>query len=144
MHKLQMYENLMDMLEREVKEISNKNQLDQQTLDNLYKVMMSIKATDKHMETLEMGQSYGNSYGGSYNRSNRSNDMYDRSNESYDGSYENARRSRDNFRDNSYRGRDYSRDNAKQKITQKLSTLLDDTMSEYDRNAIMDCIEKIK
>ena len=38
MHKLQMYENLMDMLEREVKEISNKGNLDPQSLDILYKI----------------------------------------------------------------------------------------------------------
>ena len=144
MHKLQMYENLMDMLEREVKEISNKSNLDQQTLDNLYKVMMSIKATDKHMETLEGGMSQERSYersrrsrDGSYGRSN---DMYERSNgESYD--YE---RSRDNFRDSSYRGREYSRDNARQKLINKMTTLMDDTMSESERQAISDCIEKLR
>lgn len=160
MHKTQMYENLMDMLEREVKEISNKSQLDAQSLDNLYKIMMAIKATDKHMETLEGGMSQGRSYGRSNNRSYGSYDgSYD---ESYDGSYDesyegrsNARRgggrSRDNFRDRSYRGREsyensygYSRDNSRQKMVSKLTTLLDDTMSDSERSAIMDCIEKIK
>lgn len=165
MHKTQMYENLMDMLEREVKEISNKSQLDAQTLDNLYKIMMSIKATDKHMETLEeegMSQERGRSNARrSYGSNDGSYGSYDGSyGESY-GSYEsyegrsNARRgggrSRDNFRDSSYRGREsyegsygYSRDNARSKMVNKLSTLLDDTMSESERNAIMDCIEKIK
>lgn len=58
--------------------------------------------------------------------------------------------SRDNFRNRSYRGQsyggsyEYSRDNSKRKMVQKLETLMDDTMSEYDRNAIMDCIDKIK
>lgn len=61
-----------------------------------------------------------------------------------------GRYSRDNFRDSSYRGqsyennRGYSRDNTRQKMVNKLETLMDDTMSEHERNAIMDCIEKIK
>lgn len=158
MHKVQMYENLMDMLEREVKEISNKSQLDEQSLDHIYKIMMSIKAADKRMETLEggMSQERGRSNGRSNNRSYGSYESYDGS---YDESYEgrsNARRgsdgrySRDNFRDSSYRGQSYensygySRDNSKRKMVQKLETLMDDTMSEQERAAIMDCIEKIK
>ena len=62
--------------------------------------------------------------------------------------------SRDNFRDNSnrrgtyesYDGRsyEYSRDNSRKKMIQKLETLMDDTMSENERKAIMECIEKIK
>ena len=62
--------------------------------------------------------------------------------------------SRDNFRDNSnrrgsyesYDGRsyEYSRDNSRKKMIQKLETLMDDTMSESERRAIMECIEKIK
>lgn len=153
MHNIQMYENLTDMLEREVKEISNKNQIDTQTLDNLYKIMMSLKATDKHMEKLEGGMSRNSydmnrarSYGGSYGSyDGMSGTMRDRDS---DGRYN---ESRDNFRNRSYRGREsyensygYSRDNSKRKMVQKLETLMDDTMSEYDRNAIMDCIDKIK
>ena len=139
MHKTQMYENLMDMLEREVKEISNKSELDPQTLDNLYKIMMSIKAADKHMETLN-GSSYDmmpRSYGSYEDMSHARRDS--------DGRY-----SRDNFRDRSYRGQSYensygySRDNARQKMVQKLTSLMDDTMSDSERNAIMDCIDKIK
>lgn len=155
MHKTQMYENLMDMLEREVKDISNKSELDAQTLDNLYKIMMSIKATDKHMETLEE-EGMSQERGRSNNRSYGSYGSYDGSyGESYDSSYEgrsNARRggrSRDNFRYSQDRGQSYenygySRDNSKRKMVQKLETLMDDTMSESERNAIMDCIEKIK
>lgn len=140
MHKTQMYENLMDMLEREVKEISNKSDLDPQTLDNLYKIMMSIKAVDKHMENLD-GSSYDmmapRSYG-SYD------DM------SYARRDSNGRYSRDNFRYSPDRGHPYensygySRDNARQKMVQKLTSLMDDTMSDSERSAIMDCIDKIK
>lgn len=151
MHKMQMYENLMDMLEREVKEVESKGELNQQSLDNLYKVLMSIKAADKRMETLG-GQ--GMSQDGYRGNSNRmSYNSYDRS---YDNSY--ARRGRDgdgdgrysedNFRDSSYRGRSYesynSRDGAKQAMVQKLERLMDEPVSENDRLAIMDCINKIK
>lgn len=34
--------------------------------------------------------------------------------------------------------------NSRTKMVEKLSTLMDDTMSEHERNAIMDCIDKIK
>ena len=224
MHKLQMYEDLRDMLEREVKDIERKGEMTEQSLDNLYKLMTAIKVVDKCIER-EKGQqggqqgqgqeqeqmmrgmsmargrsndsyesnrmmpypymSYeGSNAGGSYEgRSNQSNQSYGqsyergRSNEggsyegrSYDGSYEggmsNARRgrdgdgdgrynesreSRDNFRNSQDRGRssyensyEYSRDATKKKMVQKLETLMDDTMSEHERQAIMDCINKIK
>lgn len=167
-HKLQMYENLRDMLEKEVTGIEKKGELDPQGLDNLYKLMTALKVTDRCIEREQGGgESFANrrSYG-----SNRMMPMsYDSygSYDSYDsyGSYENgmsnARRgrdgdgdgryneSRDNFRDSSHRGRDsygygYSRDNSRKKMVEKLTTLMDDTMSEQERNAIMDCIDKIK
>lgn len=173
-HKLQMYENLRDMLEKEVTGIEKKGDIDPQGLDNLYKLTAALKVVDKCIEREEGGASYANrrsydrSYG-SYDRSydGMSNRMMPWAYDSYD-SYEqgrsNARRgrdgdgdgryneSRDNFRDSSYRGQGsygdsygrYSRDNAKKKMVEKLTTLMDDTMSEQERNAIMDCIEKIK
>lgn len=167
MHKLQMYEGLRDMLEKEVTEIEKKGNLDPQGLDNLYKLMTALKVTDKCIER-EGGESYGNrrsygrSYGGNYDGS------YDESMRmmpwAYDDGMSNARRgrgnsrdesyeeSRDNFRDRSNRGRsnesrrsyEYSRDDSRKKMVRKLETLMDDTMSDYDRQAIMDCINKIE
>lgn len=171
MHKLTMYENLRDMLDKEVTEIEKKGTLDTPTLDNLYKLMSTIKYTDKCIDREKGGEmSYDNrSYG--YGMSNdgmsnrNSNRMMPWGYRSYDDSYDmgmsNARRGRDgdgdgrysedNFRDRSYRGREsyensygYSRDTAKKKMVEKLTTLMDDTMSENERNAIMDCIDKIK
>ena len=173
MHKLTMYENLRDMLDKEVTEIEKKGTLDTPTLDNLYKLMSTIKYTDKCIDREKGGEmsfdnrSYGYGYGRSYDgMSNRnSNRMMPWGYRSYDDSYDmgmsNARRGRDgdgdgrysedNFRDRSYRGREsyensygYSRDTAKKKMVEKLTTLMDDTMSENERNAIMDCIDKIK
>lgn len=171
MHKLQMYENLRDMLEREVKDIEKKGDLDAQSLDHLYKLMAAIKNTDKciAMEKGEEGNnmSYTNrSYDGMSNRMMPDRRSYDgMSNDtgmSNDG-MSNARRgrdgdgdgryneSRDNFRNSQDRGREsyenaygYSRDASKKKMVQKLETLMDDTMSEHERQAIMDCINKIK
>ena len=171
-----MYENLRDMLEREVKDIEKKGDLDVQSLDNLYKLMAAIKNTDKcidYMKAEEGGMSNGmsNAYRRSYDNrgyDNMSNRMmpdwsYDMSNDgmSNDG-MSNARRgrdgdsdgryneSRDNFRNSQDRGQSYensygySRDASKKKMVQKLETLMDDTMSEHERQAIMDCINKIK
>lgn len=177
MHKIQMYENLRDMLEREVKDIEKKGDLDVQSLDNLYKLMAAIKNTDKcidYMKAEEGGMSNGmsNAYRRSYDgMSNRmmpewsydgmSNDGMSNDGMSNDG-MSNARRgrdgdsdgryneSRDNFRNSQNRGQSYensygySRDASKKKMVQKLETLMDDTMSEHERQAIMDCINKIK
>ena len=177
MHKLQMYENLRDMLEREVRDIEKKGDMTEQDLDNIFKLMTTIKNTDKCIDK-EKGEeggmsntSYANrrSYDGMSNgmmpypmsmdgRSYESNDM----GMSNDG-MSNARRgrdgdsdgryneSRDNFRNSQDRGGNsyensygYSRDTTKKKMIQKLETLMDDTMSEHERQAIMDCINKIK
>lgn len=187
-HKLQMYENLRDMLEREVGEIERKHDLDKESLDNLYKLSMSLKVVNKCIDRQEMEEqekkggmsmNYGpNSYARSrYSMEGQSNEgnsnmrpwmgnTYDgqsyRDGRSYDGQ-SNARRgrdgdgdgryneSRDNFRNSQDRGwsnaegnsYEYSRDASRQKMVKKLETLMDDTMSEKERNAIKDCIMKI-
>ena len=168
MHNLTTYENLRDMLTKEVKEIEKKGTLDATSLDHLYKLISTIKYTDKCIDREQGGEmSYENrSYGGgSYDgMSNRMMPFPHRY--AYDGSYDmgmsyarrgrdgdgDGRYSEDNFRDRSYRGREsyensygrYSRDTAKKKMVEKLTTLMDDTMSENERNAIMDCIDRIK
>jgi len=182
-HKIQMYENLRDMLEREIGEIERKHDLNKDSLDNLYKLTSSLKVVDKCIEKHEMedrmkdgGQSMDYSFGGMsnarypYSMEGTSNmrpwmgNTYDgQSNNSYEGQ-SNARRgrdgdgdgryneSRDNFRNSQDRGwsnaegnsNEYSRDASRKKMVQKLETLMDDTMSEHERQAIKDCIMKIK
>jgi hypothetical protein len=100
---------------------------------------------------------YEDEYEGSYG----SYGSYDgNSNNSYRGGdgMSNARRGRDGDGDGQYserRGRDamgrytsrdsgYSRDASRQKMVDKLYTLLDDTMSDGERHAINECIEKIR
>ena len=137
MHKIQMYENLRDMLEREVKEVEKKNDLDPQSLENIYKLTCAIKNVDKIMMK-EEGEMSKNSYG------------------SYRSSYgmhygDNGRYSEDNFRYSPNRGRNsyenhygYSRDSAKDSMVNRLMKMADDSMNEHDRMAIMDCVDRIK
>lgn len=205
-HKLQMYENLRDMLEREVSAIEHKQELDEGSLDNLYKLTTSIKVVDKcidreNEEQNPMAQMRGNSYIGNryvYSRDGgMSNDgmpndsmsnhypmpinmrmpIYYRDapmmtagtsgdgmsndysrNMSNEGNMSNdygrgnsyARRGRDGDSDGRYnessngQSYGYSRDASRKKMVQKLETLMDDTMSESERTAIQDCINRIK
>lgn len=150
------------MLEREVTEIEKSGNLDEQKLNHLDKLMETIKNIDKCInESSGKGMSYdyrrymSNDMSNNYSRmtpysmngmSGTSYDSYGRDGDN-DGRYN---ESRDNFRNSENRGGSfqnaygYSRDNSKKKMVQKLETLMDDTMSEHERNAIMDCIEKIK
>lgn len=156
MHKLQMYENLKDMIESEVKEIEKQGGLNTQSVDQLFKLMTIIKDADKCIEREKgesgmSGGSYGNSnrqsrasYGGSYG----SYDSYDGNSGARrgrdgdgDGRYSEGRYSRGRSYESSYR---YSRDGEKQKMIQKLEMLMDEPMGEEERMAIIDCIEKIK
>lgn len=147
MHKLQMYENLKDMLEMEVKEIEKQGSLTTQSLDTLYKLMMALKGTYKAIEC-EQGEDgmSGRSY---RNSSRQSRDSYGRSYDSYEGN-SGARRGRDGDGDGRYSERSYdgsygySRDAAKQAMLKKLEMLMDEPVGENERLAIMDCINKIK
>ena len=72
-HKLQMYENLRDMLEKEITGIEKKGDIDPQGLDNLYKLMTALKVTDKCIDRERGEESYGNrgSYGESSGKKHR-------------------------------------------------------------------------
>lgn len=92
-------------------------------LDHLAHMVKSIK-------TIESMEGYYDDYSGdsgwNYNRP-----MYS------------GRRYRDNM--GRYTSRDgYSRDASRQKMVDKLSTLLDNTMSDSERQAISECIDKIR
>ena len=140
MHKTQMYENLRDMLEREVKEVEKKNDLDPQSLEHIYKLTCAIKNVDKIMEK-DMEREMGGMSNG-YSR----NEMMP--NRSYGMNY--GRYSGNNFRYSEDRGRNsyenyngYSRDSAKDSMVNRLMQMADSS-NEHDRMAIMDCIDKIR
>ena len=133
MHNLQMYESLRDMLEREVTEIEKKGTLDAQSLDHLYKLMATLKNTDKCIDR-EEGASRNYDIRGSYG------------NMAMMPSYERyGRYSRDNFRDSSYRGYEgRSYEDSRHKMMDKLNMLMDEATNENERQAIMDCMNKMR
>ena len=140
MHRLQMYENLHDMLEQEISKIQSKGELDPQSLDNLDKLMRTVKNTDKCIDREGGGQSYGNRM--SYGRY----DMMPM--ESYGMSMaRNDGMSRDNFRDSSFRGGsygqsyEYSRDNAP--LMQRLESMMNEARNDSERQAIRDYINRM-
>ena len=148
MHRLQMYENLHDMLEQEISKIQSKGELDSQSLDNLDKLMRTVKNTDKCIDREGGGQSYG-----SYNNM-RSYDNMGRSMmmpmESYGmsmGRDSDGRFSRDNFRDSSFRGGsygqsyEYSRDNAP--MMQRLENMMNEARNDSERQAIKDFVNRM-
>ena len=148
MHRLQMYENLHDMLEQEISKIQSKGELDPQSLDNLDKLMRTVKNMDKCIDREGGGQSYGNrmSYENMRRMSNGSYDMmpmesYGRD---YDGRYA---ESRGNFRDNSFRrgsngqSYEYSRDNAP--LMQRLESMMNEARNDSERQAIKDFVNRM-
>lgn len=52
MHKITMYEGLRDKIDTEIEAI-NKKGIENTNIDNLYKLCMSLKCVDKHLECLE-------------------------------------------------------------------------------------------
>ena len=120
LHKL--CEKAMDSIAESMKKLEKDperlNADDAKYLDHLAHMVKSIK-------TIEAMEGYYDDYSGdsgwNYNRP-----MYS------------GRRYRDNM------GRYTSRDASRQKMVDKLYTLLDDTMSDGERHAINECIEKIR
>lgn len=137
-HKLTMYENLRDMLEAHLSKIEAEKALTKESLQELHQACTSLEYIDEKIEDCKEKK-----WLEEHPEEGASGRMYDRM--SYDGgSYRRGRRS-SYSRPRMRMSTDYmySRDNAKQKMVQKLSTLMDDTMSEEDRSAIHDCIDRI-
>lgn len=132
-----MYEELKEMLNKELKEVVRKGELSAGSLDVIDKLTHSLKS----LKALEGGSSYDSygrgSYEGSYARRGRDGDG--------DGRY-----SEDSFRYSQDRGRSsygsygYSRDAATDAMKQKLRTMMEEPISEDARLALMDCLNKIK
>lgn len=145
MHKQQMYESLRDMLEQEVAEIEKKGSLDAQSLDHLYKLMVTLTKTDKCIEREEGGASFGYSRG--YSQGMMSRDNF-RGNSYRGGSYDGRsynERSYDgrSYNERSYDGRSYDKENSRQKIMSRLNMLMDEATNENERQAIMECMNNI-
>jgi len=139
MHKLEMYEGLRDIIEKEVTEIQKRGSLDEKSLDHLYKLMMSLKCTDRAIEREEGGNSMMSrmsydSYGMSNARRGRDGDGDGRYNES-----------RDNFRGYSNRRGSYDsyESSGTEEMMMKLEAMMQDAKSEKEREAIRDCMRKL-
>lgn len=135
LHKL--CEKAMDSIAESMKKLEKDperlNADDSKYLDHLAHMVKSIK-TIEAMEGYYDDESSGDG-GWNYNR------PYYTSGNYYGNS--GARRMRDSM--GRYTSRDgYSRDASRQKMVDKLSTLLDNTMSDSERQAINECIEKIR
>jgi hypothetical protein len=135
LHKL--CEKAMDSIAESMKKLEKDperlNADDAKYLDHLAHMVKSIK-TIEAMEGYYDDESSGDG-GWNYNR------PYYTSGNYY--GYSGARRMRDSM--GRYTSRDgYSRDASRQKMVDKLSTLLDNTMSDSERQAISECIDKIR
>lgn len=130
MHKITMYESLRDKIDTEIENINAKG-ITNENLDHLYKLTMSLKAIDKHIYCLEEEMEGEEGYSG---RKRNALGQYSRNYPRYPYSYDwNV----------TGRNRTYSRDNAKMKMINKLETLMDDTMSEHEREVIRNCINEL-
>lgn len=136
LHKL--CEKAMDSIAESMKKLEKDperlNADDSKYLDHLAHMVKSIK-TIEAMEGYYDDESSGDG-GWNYNR------PYYTSGNYYGNS--GARRMRDSMGRYTSRDNGYSRDAFRQKMVDKLSTLLDDTMSDSERQAINECIEKIR
>lgn len=136
LHKL--CEKAMDSIAESMKKLEKDperlNADDSKYLDHLAHIVKSIK-TIEAMEGYYDDESSGDG-GWNYNR------PYYTSGNYYGNS--GARRMRDSMGRYTSRDNGYSRDASRQKMVDKLSTLLDDTMSDGERHAINECIEKIR
>lgn len=123
------YEELKEMLKKELKEITKKGELSAGSLDTVDKLTHSLKSieTIMAMDNHSHRSSY-NSYDNSYARRGRDGDG--------DGRYSEDRYSRASY--------EYSRDGATKAMKMKLEEMLEGPISENSRLAIMDCLNKIK
>lgn len=136
LHKL--CEKAMDSIAESMKKLEKDperlNADDAKYLNHLAHMVKSIK-TIEAMEGYYDDESSGDG-GWNYNR------PYYTSGNYYGNS--GARRMRDSMGRYTSRDNGYSRDASRQKMVDKLSTLLDDTMSDSERQAISECIDKIR
>ena len=139
LHKL--CEKAMDSIAESNKKLDKQSERlsaeDAKYLDHLAHLVKSVK-TVIAMEEYPDGYSgdHPSDGGWNYNR------PYYTSGNYYGNS--GVRRMRDSMGRYTNRDNGYSRDASRQKMVDKLSTLLDDTMSDSERQAINECIEKIR
>ena len=143
LHKLceKAMESIAESNKKLAKESERLSASDVDYLDKLAHMVKSLKTT---IAMEEYPDGYSGEYSGEYSREGGWN--YNRPYYTSGNYYGNsgARRMRDSMGRYTSRDNGYSRDASRQKMVDKLSTLLDDTMSDSERQAINECIEKIR
>lgn len=146
------YEDLKDILCRELDEISRRGNIDREGLDNVYKLTSAITMIESLMNKDEYSneRGYSNAYGRPMTiRMSRMYDPYSRDNYSREMSYDDysEARGRDAMTGR-YVSRDndpgYSRHTAEQKVTHKLEDMLDTTQDQRIRDALTQAINMLK
>ena len=126
------YSNLWSMLEKEAGNIEQAKNLTKDSFELLYYITGAMDHLCTIMNNGEAdgmsGRYYNDGMSGARRRDSLGRYM---DGPDYMRSYDNS-------------GSMYSRDNSRKKMIQKLETLMDDTMSEHERQAIQDCINKIQ
>ena len=162
------YEELRDLLRHELDALTKKGDVTKESLDYFYKLTCTLKNIERIMEAEEgnserggysqrmmpMYPMYGSYDGGSYNsydgRTGRDADNDGRYSED-GGNYSRGRglynTSRDNGGRYSREGQsynEYSRHTEKERMIEKLESMMGSVSSEKDRQAIMRCIEQME
>lgn len=143
LHKL--CEKAMESIAESNKKLAKENErLSAADVDYLDKLAHMVKSLKTTIAMEEYPDGYSGEYSGEYSREGGWN--YNRPYYTSGNYYGNsgARRMRDSMGRYTSRESGYSRDASRQKMVDKLSTLLDDTMSDSERQAINECIEKIR
>ena len=123
------YENLCHILEKEVCNIEQAKALSAESVQLLYYMTGSLENIKRLMNRDSGVEDQGMSGYMPY----------------YDRNMSGVRRRDSMGRYMDYgHGYDYSRDDSRKKMVRKLETLMDDTMSENERQAIQDCINRIQ
>lgn len=135
LHKLcdKAMDSIAESMKKLEKDPERLNADDARYLDHLAHLVKSVK-TVIAME--EYSDGYSGDGGWNYNRPYMTSGNY------YGNS--GARRMRDSMGRYTSRENGYSRDASRKRMVDKLSSLMDDTMSDNERMAIEDCIRKIQ
>ena len=122
------YQNLWNMLEKEVNNIEQAKSLDKNSFELLYYVTGAMDHLCNVMNKDDMDEGMSGYMPRYY----------------MDNGMSGARRM-GRYMDNAphYDNYGYSRDNSRKRMVQKLETLMDDTMSDNERQAIQECMDRI-
>lgn len=139
--RMKSMEELKDMLCKELDKIAKQGELSASSLENVHKLIDTIKIIDKIIMLEEDGGYSRNgdweargSYGRESSYANRRGTHYVRGHYSRDDGY---------YNDERYNHR-YSRDDAKGKMIEMLERIMDETGGQREREIIEHCIAQIE